>query len=236
MSLQTPIPLPMQIQPPLAVDNRMAILAKLVLENCFVDINSGGADLSKVLVTLVDIVPANVLPFLAEQWRMLGPAGWEFAKNEAEQRALLREAIALHRIKGTRYAVVRALSLLGLYADIEEWFETSPRKAPYTFTININPDLQPEDSPPMDAVRLGQVASMVNYWKNARSGFSFAMQANIASLGMGVALAAVGCEAIPPLTNATLTAPRDSATFTLAVGLIGNGQAVANIRTASFEL
>lgn len=54
--------------------------------------------------------PANILPWLAWERRV---DGWEYAITEADQRALIRDSIELHRHKGTAWAVETALAKLG---------------------------------------------------------------------------------------------------------------------------
>lgn len=151
-------------------------------------------DLTPLVVYDFDTVPASALPSLAEQFRVLGDAGWNLATTEAQQRALLKEAGALHRIRGTPYAVSRVLEILGLTASLAEWFATAPPGVPYTFTITADTLDQPDGSPPLDPVRWGQIARVVNFWKNARSGFGFMATSNSIALGTGVAMLAYGEE------------------------------------------
>ncbi|QDQ27705.1 phage tail protein I [Chitinimonas arctica] len=65
-----------------------------------------------VLRTLwsADHCPAPLLPYLA--WAM-SVDGWEFAQTDAQRRQLVRESLALHRRKGTPWAVKRALDIIG---------------------------------------------------------------------------------------------------------------------------
>lgn len=72
-----------------------------------------GFDLTPVLIYLIDTAPAAALPFLAEQFDVLGFKGWRFADTEAKKRALLKKAIELHRYKGTPWAVEESLKIIG---------------------------------------------------------------------------------------------------------------------------
>lgn len=54
--------------------------------------------------------PANVLPWLAWERHV---DGWEYAITEADQRALIKDSIELHRYKGTPWAVETALARIG---------------------------------------------------------------------------------------------------------------------------
>lgn len=75
-------------------------------------------DLSILLVYMFDTVPAAALPALASQFDIEGYKGFGVAKNEQEKRDVLKNAIALHRHKGTPWAVKQSLTNLG-YARVE---------------------------------------------------------------------------------------------------------------------
>ena len=67
------------------------------------------------IIMLTDIAPANTLPFFADHFGLFGD-GWGFAESEADQRELIKDAIEIHRYKGTPWAIKRVLKLLG-YGD-----------------------------------------------------------------------------------------------------------------------
>ncbi|ERL56125.1 phage tail protein [Psychrobacter aquaticus] len=69
------------------------------------------------IIMLTDITPANALPFFADHFSLFAD-GWGFAVTESEQRELIKEAIEIHRYKGTPWAIKRVLKLLG-YGDCE---------------------------------------------------------------------------------------------------------------------
>lgn len=203
---------PTLLPPPLARD-----LSCRALEAVAARISS--IDLTPLVVYDFDTVPVSALPSLAEQFRMLGDAGWNLATTEAQQRALLKEAIALHRIRGTPYAVTRVLEILGLNAAFTEWFETQPQGAPYTFSISIDTLEQPDGSPPLDLTRWAQIARLVNFWKNARSSFSF--QATSASIGLGVGITMVAGGSVSESIYASFEA--DVVTLPTAIVIGGSG-------------
>ncbi|MGP8432045.1 phage tail protein I [Paraburkholderia fungorum] len=132
-------------------------------------------DLTPLVLYDVDKVPASLLPHLAEQFNVLGDAGWDVADTDDERRALIREAIALHKLKGTRYAVQRALDLMGVVAVIVEWWQRNPQGVPHTFSIMVQLKDQPIGAPPIDASRVDQVRRVVTFWKPARSHFTMTM-------------------------------------------------------------
>lgn len=68
--------------------------------------------LPNMLLYNFDGVDYSALPSLAEQFSLIGD-GWEFADTEQKQRELLKNAIALHRSKGTPAAIYYCFSLFG---------------------------------------------------------------------------------------------------------------------------
>ena len=70
-------------------------------------------DLGQLLVYVIDDVDASALPYLAEQFDVLGYKGWKLAQTESDQRELLKRAIELHRYKGTEWAIIEALKSIG---------------------------------------------------------------------------------------------------------------------------
>lgn len=100
------LPLP----PVLSTDARFKLLAQIALEAFQID-------LSPLLVNLVDTVDASVLPYLAEQWSLMGD-GWELAQNESARRKMLRTATQIHQRKGTPWAIRQMFALLG-FGNIE---------------------------------------------------------------------------------------------------------------------
>lgn len=64
-----------------------------------------------LLVYLIDLVPASALPALAWQ---LHVEGYDSGLPVLEQRAMIRESVAVHRRYGTPWALRRVLELAGL--------------------------------------------------------------------------------------------------------------------------
>ena len=114
----------------IAADERLAALADLSarLEALPVD---------KALTHLVDAVDARLLPHLAHGWHVTDLEGWRLADTPEKRRAILRRAIALHRKKGTPWAVKEALAISGIEAELAEWWQQAPAGAPFTFTVDI---------------------------------------------------------------------------------------------------
>ncbi|QEL57050.1 phage tail protein I [Chromobacterium paludis] len=112
----------------LAGDDRLAPIAEL--SRRFQQIA-----LPPFLVYLIDSVQAEWLPALAEQLHVAGDEGWLLARTERQRRDLILQAIALHRRKGTRWALSQVLATLGLNGRISEWFEYQGE--PYRFRIDL---------------------------------------------------------------------------------------------------
>ena len=115
--------------PPLASDERFSILAHIAAER-FAQL-----DLTALMVYLIDQVDASALPALAEQFHVQGLEGWLFTTDEREKRELIKQAIELHKYKGTIWAVRRVLEILSLPGTISEWFEYGGRA--YFFKVDI---------------------------------------------------------------------------------------------------
>ncbi|EPF5857490.1 phage tail protein I [Escherichia coli] len=115
--------------PPLASDERFSILANIAAER-FAQL-----DLTALMVYLIDQVDASALPALAEQFHVQGQEGWLFTTDEREKRELIKQAIELHKYKGTIWAVRRVLEILSLPGTISEWFEYGGRA--YFFKVDI---------------------------------------------------------------------------------------------------
>ena len=86
----------------------------------------------KALWSLIDIdtIPEEKLPLLADN------LGFEFVEIlPASYRKQLANAIDLHKFKGTRFAVEKALGSLGVEGKLKEWFEYDGEA--YRFKIDL---------------------------------------------------------------------------------------------------
>ena len=189
-------------------------------------------DLAPTVLYDFDNVEASALTHLAEQFNVLGDAGWDMAgagaNPEAKKRALLKEAIALHRIKGTPYAVKRSLELLGVNATVIEWFQTAPQGVPHTFILDAQVTDQPAGAPAIDAARIDQIKRAVTFWKPARSHFTLRVGLGMStSLRMASVFSGTQClateGAMLPLDVAATTGLRTASLLSGAQLLIGSG-------------
>lgn len=81
-----------------------------------------------------DTCPAALLPWLAYS---MSVDAWSDAWPVATQRAVIKAAPEVHRIKGTRRAVRLALEALGIAFDLVEWWEADPPARRGTFEATI---------------------------------------------------------------------------------------------------
>lgn len=79
--------------------------------------------------------PEHILPWLA--WA-LSVDEWDDAWPVSVQRTVILESIALHRKKGTLWAVRRALAQTGQRGTVVEWWQETPRGIPHTFRVDVD--------------------------------------------------------------------------------------------------
>ena len=99
---------------------------------------------------------------LAKTFHLLANESYRFAGTTEQKRELVRNALILHKTKGTRYAVERVCNILDMKeAKLTEWFEDGGE--PYTFKINANAF----DGLNEETIRL--LYAMIDEFKNIRS-------------------------------------------------------------------
>ena len=76
------------------------------------------------------LCPEALLPWLA--WA-LSVDDWDSLWPESIKRNLIAESISIHRIKGTVSAIRRVLRVLGVEAELSEWFDHGG--IPHTFRL-----------------------------------------------------------------------------------------------------
>lgn len=146
----------LQLPPALASDERFTLLCELLQEEM------ANLDINAMLVYLIEVVPPQVLPHLAEQFHVMGLEGSRYARNAREQRELIKQAIELHRYKGTPWAIEQVLaSVMGLSSTVSEWFEYGGR--PYRFRVDV------EATRALGQAEHDGIYALVREYKNARS-------------------------------------------------------------------
>ena len=92
-----------------------------------------------LIVPRIDELPEEVVDLLAWQWHA---DFYELALNLAMKREMVKGSIPWHRKKGTRWAILKALEMLGMDATFTPWWEITGG-IPYTFEIDawlLDPD------------------------------------------------------------------------------------------------
>lgn len=116
--------------------------------------------LDGLLMYVIDTVDASALPYLAEQFDVLGYKGFRLAKTEQDQRNIIKQAIELHRYKGTLWAVKQSLISIG-FGDATITEHTG-HWADFTVTIKLG-DRE------LNAAEIDDLVNMINEYKNVRS-------------------------------------------------------------------
>lgn len=118
-------------------------------------------DIDTLLVIIIDNLPADALPHLAEQYHITGHEGWLYATTELEKRNLIKSAIKIHRYKGTKYALEEIFKTLNIVGKVIEWFEYGGD--PYHFRVQFDVDTLFEET------FENEILDLINENKNVRS-------------------------------------------------------------------
>ena len=102
-------------------------------------------DTECLLIYLFDKVEESALVRLAEQFHITGTEGWTYCQTTEEKRKLIKNSLNLHKYRGTKFALKRALNILGIETEVYEWFEYGGR--PYYFKISIDMENRAFDDP-----------------------------------------------------------------------------------------
>lgn len=111
--------------------------------------------------------PERFLPWLA--WGV-SIDEWGTDWPEALKRSLIADAIPIQRRKGTAKSVRDVVASFGGSVAIREWWQTTPKGAPYTFSLVISLG---QAGIPITAEFVDQVIAEVRRTKPARSHFTF---------------------------------------------------------------
>lgn len=118
--------------------------------------------LDRLLVYLIDQVPAAALPALAQQFHA---DWWDWEAPEAQQREIVKSLLVVHRHKGTPWAVREALRVAGLSAELVEWWQQQPTGTPYTFRLHAALEAAAQSPALLEVVTQGslQADGLVRY-------------------------------------------------------------------------
>jgi len=121
-------------------------------------------DLQKLFVYAIDSQPEEVLDWLAWQFHV---EGYDLAKTVEEKRNFVKNAIELHRYKGTKYAVKKVLSTLNLGGEVKEWFEYGGE--PYRFKLDLFFEELIKHGITLTPEVQDKLIELINNYKNERS-------------------------------------------------------------------
>jgi hypothetical protein len=88
-----------------------------------------------------------------------------FIKSRADKISFLRNYVKLNQLRGTKDGVLYAADMLGINAEVTEWFEIPEELKPYWFKIRINNEKVFTDN------ELSLIKAYINAYKNTRSWF-----------------------------------------------------------------
>lgn len=128
--------------------------------------------------------PAELLPFLA--WAFSVDV-WEADWPEATKRRVIAENFAVHRIKGTRLAVEKALAAMGITVTLTEWFEQQPTTRPGTFRARLHLNDNREAANQLSGAFYSQIHNAIQSAKNLRSHYDFSLSAQFGPNRISVA-------------------------------------------------
>ncbi|WDE69795.1 putative tail fiber protein [Vibrio phage VPHZ6] len=176
--------------------------------------------------------PLEVLPFLA--WA-LSVDMWRSDWPETVKRRIVASSLSVHRKKGTRAAVDRALRDLGVTVDLVEWFEAIPKAQRGTFDITawVNENITSEPGY-LNQALYDQLRQAVDNAKNTRSHYSFKVGAKFGPNGVGVADAITGLAALARRSADSIQEPLESRASVGAASSMG-GVSLSR-RTAQAEI
>jgi phage tail P2-like protein len=129
-----------------------------------------------------EIDDEELLDLLAWQFHV---EGYDLAKTVEEKRNLVKNAIELHRYKGTKYAVKKVLSSLNLNGEVKEWFEYNGQ--PYRFKIELGISNREITTELKD-----KLIKLVNEYKNERSWLDEILLSYLAQTQINLALGQAG--------------------------------------------
>lgn len=80
--------------------------------------------------------PPAILEHLAWERNLDAEEGWELSDSEEQKINLILNAFQIQRYKGTKFAIRKALELVGIEAEIQPWFNYGGQ--PFNFKVIIN--------------------------------------------------------------------------------------------------
>ena len=129
-----------------------------------------------------DTCEEKYLPFLAYVFKV---DFWDESLSVADKRALIKQSLALHRYKGTVWAIEKVFEALNMKAVVKEWFNYGGE--PYHFKIDLS--LEDKEITPD---RADELTKYVGIYKNVRSVLDELILNYLQSQNVGFASGGVG--------------------------------------------
>lgn len=198
------------------------------LERAFSSMDARLLDSPTQLIRAVwspDDCPVHLLPYLAAAWSV---DVWNPNWPEDVKREVIRRAPEIHRLKGTRRAMQRALDALGVKMRIQEWFEQSPLGAPYTFEVTAYPtrwlyglgDVLITPQLTRDILETIKAVKPVSRWFGFQIGVGAASEAAAVARSRALGFAAIG-QVAKPKHRAASGATATARTRSLGLATVG---------------
>lgn len=108
---------------------------------------------------------------------------WDDNWSLEVKRQMIRSSLLLHKIKGTKGAIKRALEILGVEVKITEWWEVNPQLTPHTFQLiaYLNENFDEKKSSIITSDTQKKIVNLVNNVKPLRSHMDFKLGARFES-------------------------------------------------------
>ena len=110
-----------------------------IIKAADLELHRVAGNIEKVLILpRLDELPENVLDLLAWQWHV---DFYELARSVEAKRDFIRTSILWHRKKGTVWAILKALDMIGVKGTFTPWWELKDDEGnvigkPYTFALD----------------------------------------------------------------------------------------------------
>ena len=122
-----------------------------------------------LLFSRLEELPGPILDHLAEAFSV---SVYRDTWPETIKRQVIASSIQAARIKGTKQAVIDALSSFGAAAEIIEWWQTEPKGTPHTFEVLVS---QQNLEGIAESEITEDTISLIREAKPARSQFTFSI-------------------------------------------------------------
>jgi len=129
-----------------------------------------------------ELCDEKYLPFLAYAFKV---DFWDESLSVDDKRALIKQSLALHRYKGTIWAIEQVFEALNIKAVVKEWFNYGGE--PYHFKIDLS--LEDKEITP---ARADELTKYVGIYKNVRSVLDELILSYMQSQKVGFASGGVG--------------------------------------------